>query len=106
MGPSRDRKRRTPPLPEGTACRQALAAVRAASLHCRPASGPGPISGHRQVGMRPKAELQTAVFAGRDALSYQPQEAAGDAAQSAHHVRKRQHANQGVEVVFDPAGHK
>ncbi len=56
--------------------------------------------------MRPKATPQTAVFAGRDALSYQPREAAGDAAPSAHHVRKRQRANQGLEVVFDPAGHK
>lgn len=54
--------------------------------------------------MKPKP--RPTVFSGRDALAYQQREAAGDAAPSAHHVHKRNRADKGLEVVFDPVGHK
>jgi hypothetical protein len=53
-----------------------------------------------------KAKYKPAIFSGRDALAYQYGETAGDAAPSAHHVQKRNRADKGLEVVFDPIGYK
>lgn len=56
--------------------------------------------------MKPKPKRPPPVFSGRDAIAYQQRAAAGDAAPEQHHLQKRQRKEKGLEVVFDPAGHK
>lgn len=58
------------------------------------------------MGMKPKGKRPPPAFSGRDALAYQQRAAAGDDAPGKHHVQKRQRTEKGLEVVFDPAGHK
>ncbi len=55
--------------------------------------------------MKPKPKRQPQVFSGRDALAY-TQRHVDEEAPSKTHVGKRNRAEKGLEVVFNPAGHK
>lgn len=51
------------------------------------------------------ARLQSALYRDYDALAYKPRHL-GEERGAANHIKKAKQRKKGLEVVFDPKGHK